>query len=263
MPKSRGRIRLWDLGSDLPLGDIRDFLHDTFGPALSCPPPRRLVTEAKLPSLARALLPWRVADPGRLSPPGGRCSQKELDAMVRILRGAAEPAERLSSPVSGFGLTAALGAFVPSNFGNGSQHLVFTGALPVLWEPSDCRYHARALVCAFPSIISTSGAVEGPARPRALYVAKMMGLTEDEARRKYIGRFLEHGDERLKEVAKGLAAQAVFYHLTGQPFCEKESCRLFNARWQEQLVEAQVRSARFCEQHGRFLKELRRQRAKG
>jgi hypothetical protein len=90
----------------------------------------------------------------------------------------------------------------------------------------------------------------------------MMGITEDEARKKYIGRYLEHGDERLSGVAKGLAAQAVFYHLTGQPFCEKEACRLFNARWQEQLLEAQVKSGKFCEQHGRFLKELRRVRAK-
>jgi hypothetical protein len=59
-------------------------------------------------------------------------------------------------------------------------------------------------------------------------------------------------------VAKGLAAQAVFYGLTGQPFCEKESCRLFNARWQEQLVESQLRSGKFCDQHNRFLKGLRR-----
>jgi len=258
MAKGRGRISLWELGSGLPLGDIREFLQATFGPSLTCSSPKRLVPDARLPSLARALMPWRVSDPGRLSPPGGRHSQKELDAMVRILSGESGPAERRSNLVSGFGLTSALGAFVPSNFGNGNQNIVFTSALPVLWEPSDCRFHARALVCAFPSIVSTSGAVEGPARPRAMYVAKMMGITDDEARKKYIGRYLEHGDARLPEVAKGLSAQSVFYHLTGQPFCEKESCRLFNARWQEQLVEAQVRSGRFCEQHNRFLKELRK-----
>jgi hypothetical protein len=263
MAKDRGRIRLWELGSGLPLGEIRAFLKETFGPALSCPPPKRLVPDQRLPAVARSLLPRRVLDPGRLGQDGARPTRKEQDALVRILGGSAEPSERLAGPVSGIGLASALGAAIPSRFAGGNADLVFTGALPVMWEPSDCRYHARALVCAFPSIISTTGAVEGPARPRAMYVARMMGITDDEARRKYIGRYLEHGDGRLAEAAKGLAAQAVFYHLTGQPFCEREDCRLFNARWQEQLVAAQVKSARFCEQHGRFLKELRRQRAKG
>jgi hypothetical protein len=259
MPERRGRIRLWELGSGLPLGEVRTFLQETFGPALACPPAKRLVPESGLPSLAKALLPWRVSDPGRLISPGGRYTRGQLDAMVRVLRGAADPAERLSCLVSGPGLASVLSAVVPSNYRDGERHIVFTPALPVVWEPSDCRYHARSVVCAFPSVVSTSGAVEGPARPRALYVARMMGLSEEEARRKYIGRFLEHGDPRLVEVAKGLSAQAVFYGLTGQPFCEHESCRLFNARWQEQLVESQVRSGRFCEQHERFLKGLRRQ----
>lgn len=262
MAAALGRINLWELGSGLPLDDIRDFLRETFGPALDCSAPRRLVPDARLPPLASALLPWRVADPGRLSTSCGRATRGELDAMVRILGGRADPAERRLNPVSGLGLASALGAVVPSNFANGTQNIVFTPALPVIWEPSDCRFHARALVCAFPSIVSTTGAVEGPARPRAIHVARMMGLTEDEARRKYIGQYLEHGDGRLTEVAKGLAAQSVVYHLTGKPFCEKEACRLFNARWQEQLVGAQVRSGKFCEQHGRYLKELGRAKVK-
>ncbi len=259
MAKSRGRIRLWELGSGLPLGEIRDFLQDTFGPALACPPPKSLVPEAKLASLARAMLQWRILDPGRLGLPAGHPTQKELDAAVRILGGSSEPAERRASLVSGLGLASALLSAVPSDFANGPLDLVFTAALPVMWEPSDCRYRPRALVCAYPSVISTTGAVEGPARPRAMYVAKMMGITDEEARKKYIGRYLEHGDPRLPGVAKGLASQAVFYHLTGQPFCEHECCRLFNARWQEQLVEAQLRFGKFCDQHNRFLKGLRRQ----
>jgi len=262
MAHAGGRIRLWDLGSGLALNEVREFLQETFGPALSCSPPKRLVPDAKLSSLAKALMHWRIADPGRLGLSGARHTPKELEAMVRILQGTADPSERSASLVSGHGLASALAPLVPSNFQNGSHHIVFTSALPVSWEPSDCRFHARDLICAFPSIISSSGAVEGPAKPRAIYVAKMMGITDGEARKKYIGRYLEHGDARLAEIAKGLSAQAVFYNLTGQPFCEKESCRLFNARWQEQLVESQVKSGQFCEQHGRFLKELRRTKTK-
>lgn len=90
----------------------------------------------------------------------------------------------------------------------------------------------------------------------------MMGLTEVEARRKYIGRYLEHDDPRMPEVAKGLAAQAIFYSLTGEPFCEHEDCRLFNAHWQEQLVRSQFDSRRFCQSHGRFLKDLKKRKGR-
>jgi len=165
--------------------------------------------------------------------------------------------------LSGLGLQGlAASAIGPGVFRRDAIHILFTAAMPCTWDPQDCRYHARSILCGFPSIISTSGAVEGPARPRGYYVAKMMGLTEEEARHKYLGRFLEHDDSRMPEVAKGLAAQAVFYGLTGEPFCEREDCRLFNARWQEQLVGSQVRFARFCGSHSRFLKDLKRPKGK-
>jgi hypothetical protein len=160
--------------------------------------------------------------------------------------------------LSGLGLQGLAASILsPGILRQGSIHILFTAALPCMWDPQDCRYHARSILCGFPSIISTSGAVEGPARPRGYYVAKMMGLTEEEARHKYLGRFLEHDDARMPEVAKGLAAQAVFYILTGEPFCEREDCRLFNARWQEQLVGSQVRSQKFCSSHSRYLKDLK------
>jgi hypothetical protein len=262
MAKTRGSIRLWDLGSGLELGLVRDFMEEAFGPVYSCPRPQRLVPDTSTPDLARKLLAHRIPDPGRLGTAGGRFSPKELDELTLILDGNAEPSPRRGTLLEGLGLASSLGAVLgPTNFKDGNIQIIFTSALPGMWDTSDCRYHPRAVVCGFPSVVSTSGAVEGPEKPRGYYGAKMMGLTEDEARRKYIGRFLEHGDTRLTEVAKGLAAQAVFYNLTGEPFCEKERCRLFNARWQEQLVEAQVNSGRFCDHHGWFLKDLRRQKA--
>ena len=263
MAERRGTIRLWDLGSGLGLGEVRDFMEETFGPALACPPPRRLLKETSVPVLARRLAGHRITDTGRLGTDGGRASAKEVAAVTGILDGTADAPARRGTLLSGLALMAELGkAIGPSNLKAGAIHIVFTSALPGTWDASDCKYHARAVVCGFPSLVSTSGAVEGPSKPRGYYVAKMQGLTEEEARRKYIGRYLEHGDARMAGVAGGLAAQAVFYQLTGEPFCEKEGCRLFNARWQEQLVEAQVKSGRFCELHDRFLEELRRTRAK-
>lgn len=259
MPGNPSKVRLWDLGSGLALGEVRHFLEETFGPAVGCSPPRRLLPEGKLGPLARRLMDQRIPELGRLGTAGARFSAAELAVVARILDGKADPAERRASLFSGVGLSAALsGALGRTAFHDGNMHIVFTSALPCTWDTADCRFHPRAVVCGFPSVVSVSGAIEGPEKPRGYYVAKMMGLTEEEARRKYIGRFLEHDDSRLSEVAKGLAAQAVFYNLTGEPFCEKEGCRLFNARWQEQLVESHINNGKFCDLHGRYLKELRR-----
>jgi len=48
--------------------------------------------------------------------------------------------------------------------------------------------------------------------------------------------------------------QAVFNHLTGNPFCRNPNCRLFNAHWQEELIKAQLESEEeFCEEHREIL----------
>lgn len=196
----------------------------------------------------------RIPDPGRLGT-SSVYSPEELASMTRLLKGEASPEERRASPVSGIGLLALLaGELGPALFRPRAIHIVFTSLLPLTWDQADCRYHARTVLCGYPSVVSTTGAVEGPARPRGYYVARLMGLSEEEARRKYIGRFLELDDARLPRVAGGLAAQAILYHLTGEPFCDDESCLLFNAHWQEQLVAAQVDSGRFCSAHARMVR---------
>jgi hypothetical protein len=259
MKRQKEAVRLWELGSGLPLEQVGDFLEETFSPSLKCAPPSRLVPAAGTDRLARLFQRYRITDPGRLGAWGDRGNASERERIARVLEGGAPIEGRRAFLLSGLGLLGLAaselgrGAFRP-----GTINIIFTAAMPGTWDPDECRYHARSLLCGFPSMVSTSGAVEGPARPRGYYVARMMGLTEEEARRKYLGRFLEHDDPRMTEVAKGLAAQAVFYHLTGNPFCELEDCRLFNARWQAQMVGSQVNIHRFCNGHSRFLKELKR-----
>jgi hypothetical protein len=263
MSRARVAIRLWELGSGLPLEQVRDFLEETFSPSLRCASPARLVPAERTVLMARRCQAFRIADPGRLGARRSRSPASEVGRIARILEGGANTEDRRAVMLSGLGLQGLLasalghGAFRPNTI-----DILFTAVLPGTWDPDECRYHARSLLCGFPSIVSTSGAVEGPARPRGYYVAKMMGLNDEEARRKYLGRYLEHDDPRMPEVAKGLAAQAVFYRLTGNPFCEREDCRLFNARWQEQLVGSQVNNRRFCNGHSRFLKELKRSESK-
>ncbi|MCK4850357.1 MAG: hypothetical protein KAT11_03345, partial [Phycisphaerae bacterium] len=109
----------------------------------------------------------------------------------------------------------------------------------------------------WPSIISTTGIVEGPAKPREYYFGLMAGLDEEKVREELKGRFIDHGHPRLTEILKGYSMQAVFYHLFAEPFCEEPDCRLFNAHWQEQMIRAQLGTgAEFCRRHQKLVKKL-------
>jgi hypothetical protein len=132
------------------------------------------------------------------------------------------------------------------------------------WEEADKRYHARTSVYSFPSVISTTGLVEAPAKPREYYFLRrqyeMVGRDLLELKNRFKGSFLDYEDERLTEVTKGYVMQAVFYSLTGNPFCEDKGCRLYNAHWQEELIFAQLESPyEFCAHHGEILDSLRRE----
>ena len=135
-------------------------------------------------------------------------------------------------------------------------HIIFTNQLLGTWDDGDHRYHARVSVYGFPSLISTSGVVEAPAKPREFYLKKRLGIPLEVLKAEFRGRFIDRGDPRLTEVIKGYAMQAIFYSLTGNPFCEDKGCRLYNAHWQEEVIFAQLESeSEFCQQHAEFLKK--------
>jgi len=145
----------------------------------------------------------------------------------------------------------------------GVVHIFFTNRLFATWEESDKRYHARTSVYGVPSVISTTGLVEAPAKPREYYLLKqqyeMLGKDLLELKERLKGSFIDYEDERLSEVMKGYAMQALFYHLVGDPFCQDKGCRLYNAHWQEELIFAQLESGyEFCRQHARILDSLHR-----
>ena len=119
----------------------------------------------------------------------------------------------------------------------------------------DGRYHARAVVCAYPSAVSTSSIVEGPAKPDAYYrvkaqLAMALGAVPfDAAKQPFTGQFIDYDDARLTEVAKGYALQAATYHITKEAFCTDPACRLFNAHRQSELLHAQLESGKLCARH--------------
>lgn len=134
-------------------------------------------------------------------------------------------------------------------------HIIFTDRLLATFDEDDLRYHARVNILGCPSIISTSGIVEAPAKPREYYIERQIAGSEELLKQKYKGRFIDYEDERLTEAAKGYAMQAVFYQLFGEAFCENKSCRLYNAHWQEELINAQLKD-NFCERHEEMLSSL-------
>ncbi len=137
-------------------------------------------------------------------------------------------------------------------------HIFFTNRLFATWDDSNKRYHLRTSVYGIPSVISTTGLVEAPAKKREYYLLKQqyerLGKDLTELKDKFKGSFLDYGDKRLTEVTKGYVMQAVFYFLTGEPFCEDTGCRLYNAHRQEELIFAQLESEyEFCQRHTQLL----------
>lgn len=197
--------------------------------------------------------PWEPREPlwgevnyerRRLADPESRAFGLLYDAplMAELFRGLLPPAERSRRSI----------------------HLVFTHQLIGTWDEDDRRYHARVNLLSFPGIISTSGIVEAPAKPREFYLLKQqfLALRMPDAmavavEQEFKGRFIDYEDERLTEVMKGYVMQAILYHLTGEPFCPDKGCRLYNAHWQEEVIAAQLGGDyEFCPQHQRLICEL-------
>jgi len=136
-------------------------------------------------------------------------------------------------------------------------HIVFTNRLFATWDESDRRYHARVSIYSFPSLISTTGIVEAPAKPRDFYLKLQMGFDINFLKKEYKGQFIDYDDERMTEVMKGYVMQALFFHTTGEAFCDDVNCRLFNAHWQEEVIHAQLKSKyEFCPKHRKTLEEI-------
>lgn len=147
-----------------------------------------------------------------------------------------------------------------------TAHIILTDRLVSTYSDEDLRHHLRTLVAGFPSIISIPGIVEAPAKPRAYYLQKqtleMMGASQlelERLKRDFRGRFIDYGDAAINEVIKGLALQAVMYHLTLDPFCDDKRCRLYNAHWQEDLIASQLKRRNgLCDRHRAQIQTLGR-----
>ena len=143
-------------------------------------------------------------------------------------------------------------------------HIILDSRLTCTFSEDDHRYHARAIICGTPSIISTSGIIEAPAKPKDFYLRQIGWMPTaadiEDLKRQFEGKYIDCDDHRINSIITGYIIQALFFFLTdGNPFCSDAGCRLFNAHWQEDLINTQVNSQRICKRDllllDKFLKE--------
>ncbi|MCM8814523.1 MAG: hypothetical protein NC931_00855 [Candidatus Omnitrophica bacterium] len=132
-------------------------------------------------------------------------------------------------------------------------HIIFTNQLFATWDEDDKRYHARVSVYGFPSIISTTGLVEALAKPRGFYLKKQMGIDVNVLKQEFVTRIIEYDDPRMTELMKRYVMQAIFYHTTGNLFCEDKICCLYNAHWQEDVIQTQLQ---LCHKHKEIVDQI-------
>lgn len=122
-------------------------------------------------------------------------------------------------------------------------HIILSNRYLCTFDPDNYRYHLRSIIFGYPDIISIPGIVEAPAKPKEYYLTvykyRIEGKNIDEVKTLFKDRIIDY-DHRINEVIKGLILQAIKYHKTGDPFCSNKRCRLYNAHWQEELINSQL-----------------------
>ena len=248
-------IHGWPTSADIGLEVIARYLRELVGDIVRVEPPLAVPPE-RLNNTAEALARARVFNP--MQPLQDR---KPLPMEIEYeRRRLVEPSElRTGILYDGFAFCEiAAGLLGESTRRRPCLHIVFTDQLVGTMDPDDRRYHARTAVFSVPVVISSAGLVLAPARPRGYYLAKhalrLVGKAEGAEAllgSQSAGRWLERGDPRMTDVAKGYAAQAVAFQMWGDPFCDDPACRLFNAHRQEEMIRAQLEGKGFCGKHQR------------
>lgn len=136
-------------------------------------------------------------------------------------------------------------------------HLFLTPRLFVTQDEGDRRLHARTILMGQPSVVSSSGLVEAPARPMEYYIVQAgyhnfgQEIPEAELKR-FEGKYLDYHDLRLTDVMIGYILQTIAYRFWGEGFCGDSNCRLFNAHRQQEMLNAQLAPPEFCDIHQRL-----------
>ena len=245
---------------DLEADSVAGYIHETLG--ISCTVRGDFLVHhgaGDSESLARRIAATRVRNIMRPFDPM-EPAYGEVQFELRLLE---EPSKRVPAILyDAYRYTGVMRGLLPS--GERSLrvlHIAFEHRILGTFD-EDGRYYARAVVCGYPSVVSTSGIVEAPAKPEGYYRVKAQlsvalgAIPFDAAKEPFKGQFIDYDDPRLTEVAKGYALQATVYHITKDAFCDDPRCRLFNAHWQSELMRAQLESGGLCPRHRKIAAEI-------
>lgn len=176
---------------------------------------------------------------------GSRIGYARISDLKQPFEKQSKPSDGTMPLYDGFVLQRILAEMIPAKEG-AHVHIVLTDLLTCTFSKDDWRYHARTVVCGTPSIISSAGIVEAPAKPREFYLAQP---DISSLKKKFAGRFIDYGDDRMAAAAAACALQALFFFIMdGEPFCDDRGCMLYNAHWQEELIRMIERGA-LCRRH--------------
>jgi hypothetical protein len=178
-----------------------------------------------------------------------RIEQARISDLKQTFERQPEQPEIMMPLYDGFVLQRILAEMIPAKESD-HVHIIFTSLLTCTFSEHDWRYHGRAVVCGTPSIVSTSGIVEAPAKPKEFYLAQIGGqLDIASLKKKFAGKFIDYGDERMTAACALYALQALFFFVAdGEPFCDDRNCVLYNPHWQEELIHM-IEKGRLCSRH--------------
>ncbi|AGN00582.1 hypothetical protein L593_03155 [Salinarchaeum sp. Harcht-Bsk1] len=202
-------------------------------------------------------LPERFAE-ARVADPHDPATGNTMLGIVRYEERALEDPEREGGVLyDGTQVQSALNAAVPAaESGLEHAHVALLDRAIGTWGDHDGRWHKRVAVLGQPAIVSVPGLYEAPAKPEAYYKEKQRHalLSGDSPPREVLenqveGDFLIEDDPRTTEALCGYVLAAFHLLDTGEAFCDAEGCRLFDAHYQADLVDAQLREPEFCDAH--------------
>ncbi len=257
------KIILYDEGASeaLDIGEVAAYLaRQLAGSDVECrPSPLTTASPEELAEYARRVATMRISSATEKLESPDPPLYAEVEFEKRRLLGTSKA---FGVAYDGVRLQKLFAAAIPADERRlGTAGIFLSNRLFTTWDNGDRRYHFRSSVMGVPTLISTTGIVEAPAKPREYYLLKQQyeAMKKDltEINDRFRGRFIDYDDERLTEVVKGLAMQAVSYALADDPFCEDRGCRFYNAHWQEELIFAQLTSDyEFCPRHRQWLARI-------
>ena len=148
--------------------------------------------------------------------------------------------------------------------------IILTDILACTFDHTDNRYHARTIIGANPFVISIQGIIDGPARSKEYYIKRMINqaitshggphLKIDDAIKTdtHECEYITRNDSRIPQIVQGLLLQSIVYYETGQSFCTDDTCRMYNAHWQKDLVRTQVINPRLCDVHKKIIHNMQK-----